>query len=321
MKFSALVFLLLGVILILAPLNLLGTSAGQGVELFFGLVFIIWAVFTWARGKWFLDIGSFVFGLLLLVDSLRISGIDMSGGQLFAAFVGAMLLNAGVAGFRVMKKNRKRRGLTTEHFSKEDTGVEALELNIKGAMLKLSISSGSNNLFDLEARYDPGLFRFGRDYEIHENKGYLTLENVPLVRRLEGGSTTEWDLKLKEEIPVELKFDTAVSSLNLDLSKLRAEDVIVRGDVSKIVLTPSTLVDNTILIESDVSLIKLRIPQNVGVMLKHQGEISWRTFKGLFYKDGVYISNNYSSAAATAEIYIISDVSKISAEWLPASFR
>lgn len=320
MKFPALVFLLLGVILILASLNLLGTSTGQGIELLFGLVFMIWAVFTWIRGKWFLDIGSFVFGLLLLMNSLKIDGIDMSGGQLFAAFVGAILLNAGVAGFR-MKKVEKRRGLTIEHFSEEGTDVEALELNINGAMLKLGISSGSNNLFDLEARYDPGLFRFERDYEIRENKGYLTLENVPLVRRLERGSTTEWNLRLREEIPVELKFDTTVSSLNLDLSKLRAEDVIVRGDVSKIALTPSTLVDSTILIESDVSLIKLRIPQNLGVMLKHQGEISWRTLKGLFYKDGVYISNNYSSAAATAEIYIISDVSKISVEWLPALFR
>ncbi|MDI3517415.1 MAG: hypothetical protein PWP09_1481 [Thermotogota bacterium] len=321
MKFLALIFLLLGVLLILGPLDLLGAQAGQVFEIFFGSVFIIWAVSTWIRGKWFMDIGSFIFGLLLVFDAFKIGGIDMSGGQLFAAFIGAMLLNAGIAGFRVVKKGRRRKGTTIERFNEGTGEVEALEVNIKGTMLKLNLSSDTENLFDFEARYDPGLFRLERTYEVEDRKGYLSLENVPLVRKLEGTPTTDWTLKIKEGIPVELKSDTTVSSMNLDLSKLKAEDVIVRGDVSKITLTPSAVVDSTILIESDVSLIKLKIPRNVGVMLKHQGEISWRTFKDLTFKDGVYVSENYSSAAATAEIYIISDVSKVSIEWINVPFK
>jgi len=314
MKLSAVFLIILGILVVLSAFKVVMIGLAQFFEVFFGVIFILWNISAWRERRRWPTIGMLLVGTLMVLDAFKIAGVELSAGQIFLIFIGACILDGGLAKLRGHRRVRGKEMNKLRY--QEDSKVESLDLRVSGTLMKLKLDSDDKHLYDLKVDYSSTHFEPSHSFTVEDGRGVLLLSNTMRTRRTTHIVSAKWHLRVNSGVPMNVHMDVDISSLHLNMRDLKAEDIIIKGDLSKIVLIPSELVDSTILIEADVSIIKLLIPKNVGIMLKYHGDLSWRTFYDLEYKDGVYVSQNYSTAFATAEIYIRSDLARITFQWI-----
>jgi hypothetical protein len=132
-----------------------------------------------------------------------------------------------------------------------------------------------------------------------------------------GRNIGNFDLKLNENIPIELEINSAASDINLDLSKLSASRVLIKSSASNIILNLGDKATSTdISIKSRASAVAVRIPKEMGVELNFSSSISSKTLPDFVSKDdGRYESRNLGRAIKKVSINLDSPVSSFDIIW------
>ncbi len=307
MRIFGLFLIFLGAVIVLSLLGILEMSVGK----FFAWVFAIVFAYT---GLSALFKKGFPHGMVSLVLSAILVTVGLGYYSLgfwetIAIIVGAGLIELGLFALGFGRRPWVRwiaggpffGGGTRKTVEESLDDIKKLNVTVEGENVMLRVKDCSDKLYKVSYTGNPHIY-----FDRQESSGNLVmrLEGIPFI------SKNEVDLLLNENVEVSFDVSMDVSSIRMDLEKLKISSLFLEGDVTDLKIRLPRY-DSTIVIGSDVSNIELEIPSDVGVRAIVSDSVGWKEMKGFENREGVYYTKNWDSASFKVDLKIESDVSRI----------
>lgn len=206
----------------------------------------------------------------------------------------------------------------TDEETVEAGDIDSARVNIQMGVGKLDINGGAAGLLDAKFTYNVEEWKPEVDYEISGNEGRLT------VRQPEGetGSVgipdtdnvkNEWDLKLNDDIPMDLDINLGVGESELELSGLTLNSLDIQTGVGEttIDLTGDWATSFDVDIEGGVGQTTVRLPRGVGVRVETQTGIGGINVRNLIQNGDTYTNAAYENADVILDITVQGGVGAI----------
>jgi hypothetical protein len=205
--------------------------------------------------------------------------------------------------------------------------AESLDAIVEMGVGKLTIRGGSGDLMDAEFVYNVAEWKPEVKYQETADRGTVTVKQ-PRGRGTSLGRNVryEWDIRLNDEIPMDLDVELGAGNGHLDLGSLSLGDLSVTagaGEV-KVLLTGRPQVrdlevqvgagDVTVDLTGDwkddldadikggVGRLTLRLPADVGVRVDAEKGIGKVSARGMRKKSGAYVNDAYGRSDVTLRI-------------------
>lgn len=118
--------------------------------------------------------------------------------------------------------------------------------------------------------------------------------------------SNNWDIRLTEEIPLEIYIDAGACELDLDMSTLKVKVLDLDIGATEVDMKFSELIPEvTVNIDAGVSSLKINIPEEFGVKVNLDSGLSLHNLKKLGFKEkreSIYYSPNYSNTEKRIEL-------------------
>lgn len=177
----------------------------------------------------------------------------------------------------------------TETRTIERQGAETVQVDIAMAAGELKLRGGAKALLEADLRYAPESWRPEIKYDVSGFRGRLTV-NHPHHSATLGKSVSDWDLRLNEDIPLDVKVKLGAGQARLDLSSLTMRNLEAELGAGSLKLdltgTPKKTMD--VKVRGGVGEAIIRLPRDVGVEVEAHGGIGEITAKGLEKSGGLY---------------------------------
>jgi hypothetical protein len=226
--------------------------------------------------------------------------------------------------------------LRKETKSVELGGAERVRAEIELGVGTLRAGGGARNLLDADFVYNVPAWEPEVRYVVADGVGRLSVKQTAGVgSRLGKGVRCEWDIRLKDDVPMELAIQLGAGESRLDLGSLNLEDLMITigaGEV-EVGLTGRPRVgslevktgagDTTIDLTGDwkesldakivggVGRTTVRLPDNVGVRVHADKGIGKVSASGLMREDDSYVNRAYGDSGITLEISVKSGIGAI----------
>lgn len=307
MRIFGLFLIFLGAVIVLSLLGILEMSVGK----FFAWVFAIVFAYT---GLSAIFKRGFPYGLVSLVLSAILVAMGLGYYSLgfwetIAIIVGIGLIELGLLAMGFGKKRWIKwlgggpffGGGSRKTVEENMDNIKKLNVTVEGESAILRVKNCSDKLYKVIYTGNPHIY-----FDRQEDSGNLVmkLEGIPFI------SKSDVNLLLNEEIEISLDVSMDVSSITMDLEKLKISSLFLEGDVTDLKIRFPKY-NSTIVIGSDVANIELEIPSDVGVKAVVSDSVSWKEMKGFENREGVYYSKNWDTANFKVDLKIESDVSRI----------
>jgi hypothetical protein len=129
------------------------------------------------------------------------------------------------------------------------------------------------------------------------------------------GAGRVWDLRLADEIPLNLTVETGVGEARLDLARLQLSGLTVRGGVGQLFVTLPDQGGFSATIEGGISETVVRVPAGLGVRVRvSTGAGSFQLPPGYERQGDIYTSPGYDAAAEKIELVMQAGVGRIIVE-------
>jgi len=239
-------------------------------------------------------------GVLFLLNTMGVLSFNVWGviWPLFLILLGAQFM---------FGRYFNRQALESEQVSipLEGTTQARISLNHGAGQVRVTAGADPNTLMS-------GTFSGGVSQDISRdgNRSRLTL-NAPtdMVWMFPFGSNRgfEWDLRLNENVAIDLEIKTGASETILDLSRLKVERLNVGTGASSTRITlPEAAGFTRAEIGSGAASVDVRVPQGVAARIRVKGGLSSSKIdQNRFPRTGdFYESPDYSTASNRADIEI-----------------
>jgi hypothetical protein len=193
-------------------------------------------------------------------------------------------------------------------------GVKQARILVRHGAGRLRLSSGANPALLLEGE-------FGGGVEVDkQTRG----DNLQVSLSLPGrifpfdwfpGESLDWSLRLNQQVPLALKFETGAGETHMDLSDLLVSEIALSTGASSTSLTlPGNAGSTRVKIESGAASLDIRVPASVAAKIRSSGGMSSVSVdRERFPKVGdVYLSPDYDSTPNKVEISIQMGVGSVS---------
>jgi len=205
--------------------------------------------------------------------------------------------------------------LQTESKSVQLGGAKSVQVQIKMAAGELKVSGGATDLLNADFTYNVPRWKPEVTYDVNGDSGQLTIQQPP------GGShgghmRYEWDLRLNNQVPMQINVDEGAGRAQLDLAGLqlaRLELNLGAGETT-INLDGPWKKDLTASVHGGVGKATLQLPRDVGVRVVAHGGLGAVNASG-FSKDGdAYVNDAYGKSPVTLRIEVEGGIGEINLE-------
>jgi hypothetical protein len=182
--------------------------------------------------------------------------------------------------------------------------LQYLTVEVELAAGQLNIGSGTDKVAAGELSYRVNQPEI--QYDLQEGEGRLSL------KRGDFPSSTAWQLKLTDRVPLSLKIAAGAGSARLDLADLKAEQVRIDMGASDLWLRLGNKVPLAdVEIEAGASRLVLVVSADAGVRIGLASPLSQVTLPGYTRQGNVYLSPGFGEAVPTIDIRIDAGVSSL----------
>lgn len=205
---------------------------------------------------------------------------------LAVAAVIAILATAGCTRVRLEPVSEDRESSTRE--SAAVASATSLDATLRMGAGELRVDGGApaGSIYEADLRYRPSSW----EPEIRYTDGELTIEQPSLEGPdFFGNKVNEWEVRLTEEVPVDLTVEVGAGEADLDLSTVDVRDLTVRlgaGDTT-IDLSGERTSNVAGDIEAGAGTLTIRVPSGVGVRIEGRND-----GLGTFEADGFSADGN-----------------------------
>jgi hypothetical protein len=204
--------------------------------------------------------------------------------------------------------------LQTKSQTVERGDANAVNAEIQMGAGKLDVSGGASELLEASFIYnveelDPRATYTNGRLEVRDsgvNMGIASLADLDEFRN-------EWDLKLNEDVPMEMKINLGAGPSNLALGALALTSLNINGGAGEITidLTGTWRNDLDARIAGGLGDLHLTLPREVGVRIEVDPGIGVVDASGLTRDGNTYTNDAYGVSDATLRIHIDGGVGNI----------
>jgi hypothetical protein len=204
--------------------------------------------------------------------------------------------------------------LQTKSQTVERGDANAVNAEIQMGAGKLDVSGGASELLEASFTYnveelDPRATYTNGRLEVRDsgvNMGIASLADLDEFRN-------EWDLKLNEDVPMEMKINLGAGPSNLALGALALTSLNINGGAGEITidLTGTWRNDLDARIAGGLGDLHLTLPREVGVRIEVDPGIGVVDASGLTRDGNTYTNDAYGVSDATLRIHIDGGVGNI----------
>lgn len=202
----------------------------------------------------------------------------------------------------------------TQHETKsiEKDNSELVKVDLRMGAGEMRVEGGSKKLMDAEFSYNIPSWKPDVRYGNTGVRGYLTIEQ-PHTNRVGGDMHYEWDMRLNNDVPIDLHVNFGAGEAKLDLGSLSLRSVEVEMGVGeiKLDLRGQPKRDYDVHIRGGVGEATVYLPRDVGVFANASGGIGGISVRGLRKEGGHYVNDEYERAKVKIHLDVRGGVGSI----------
>jgi len=206
--------------------------------------------------------------------------------------------------------------LRTESKSVELGDAKPVNVEINLGAGDLVVTGGAKKLLEADFTYNVAKlkpeveFTDGTLVVQHPDvRGYRTLQDIKDLRN-------EWDLRLNNDVPMNLSLDMGAGTSDLQLAglSLTGLDIILGAGKSTVDLSGGWRRDLDVTINTGAANITVRLPKDIGVRVEVETAIGTIDAPGLKQDGNVYTNAAYGVSDVTLQINLEAGIGKINLE-------
>lgn len=198
--------------------------------------------------------------------------------------------------------------------------AESVDVEITMGAGELTVTAGADELLEAEFIYNREDWKPEVEYDINHRRGRLKVSQPSGTAWNSffnlGNTYYEWNLKLNNELPMDLDIKLGAGEANLQLGNLALSRLDVKlgvGDVT-IDLTGEWKEDCRAYIIGGVGEAVIKLPADAGIRVEVQQGIGSVEVLGLIKRNRYYVNELYGKAAVNLEVNIRGGIGEIQVE-------
>jgi hypothetical protein len=191
-------------------------------------------------------------------------------------------------------------------------GAKSVNVSLETSAGEFTISGGASHLLDADFKYSDSYQTPRVAYNVDGGVGHLNISQDDATVHF-GKSHNEWNLRLSNEVPLELKVEMGAGRGRLrlrDLPVTRLEMSMAAGQAD-VDLTGDRKSDLTANLEGGVGQVTIHLPRKVGVVVRASGGIGSISAHGLRHEDDEYTNEAYGKTPATIHLKVEGGIGQI----------
>lgn len=266
-------------------------------------------------GIWSLDWGDIwrLWPLLLVLAGLQV----VFGRSTWGGLVSLLVVVAIIGGVLWLSPAQDRGHVAEEVITHPAMGISSamVRADLGIGTLHVSVLEGSEQAFELLARYDRDQMVLTHDVQIEDGAARVRLGTTsrrpgwsPLGRSVE----SEWHLLLNPDIPTQLNVSTGVSSAHLALDRLALTRATVNAGVGAITLLLPEAGRYEVSVDGGVGTLRIDVPEAMEARVRVDPGLGALDVAPRFRQEGpYYVTAGYDGADHRAEIDVDGGVGSI----------
>ena len=197
-------------------------------------------------------------------------------------------------------------------------GSESVQVHLQMPAGELKLSGGTSRLMEADFKYDEAEGKPKISYQLSTRGGELDL--IQAGRKFHIGRTyNEWDLRLGNNIPMELKIDMGAGQSDLKVGDLLLTRLEINMGAGQVIvdLTGDWKKDLDANIKGGVGNAIIRLPEDVGVRVHAKGGIGSISAGGLRRQGDEYFNELYGKSPVTVRLDITGGIGNIELRLTP----
>jgi hypothetical protein len=204
--------------------------------------------------------------------------------------------------------------LQTDHQTVAPGGAKAVEVELRMGAGELRLGGAAQSaLLEATFKYNRASLRPEVDYHVSGDTGVLMVGTRHSHGIHFGRTRNEWDLRLGQALPTELRVNLGAGESRLDLRGLDLSQLDVEMGVGEMILDlrgPHAK-SFSVKIDGGVGSGRVYLPAEVGVRARVHGGIGSVNTRGLVKDGHVYTNEAYGRSAVTVDVEISAGIGSL----------
>jgi hypothetical protein len=199
----------------------------------------------------------------------------------------------------------------------EPENARSASVDLRMGAGELDVAGGADAMMEADFVYSLEEWRPEIGYGVNDGTGELRVrqgggEDVSTG----GGTRNEWDLRLNDDIPTELRAQMGAGESNLDLDSLTLTglDLQMGAGRTTVDLTGAYEQDLAASIQGGVGRAKVLLPGEIGVRVEAGGGLGRINTQGLTKDGEAYVNDSYGDSDVVLEVDVQGGVGEINLE-------
>ncbi len=207
----------------------------------------------------------------------------------------------------------ERGPLETENKTVQLGAAKSVDVEIHMGAGELSLAGGAKELMEGEFAYNVPQWKPEVDYRVSGGTGRLTIQQHGDSHGPHGGQKNQWDLRLNNRVPMELRVELGAGKSNLVLGSLSLQNLEVHMGVGEAIVDLGGDWKNNLRanIEGGVGKATVRLPRDVGVEVHATGGIGEIRADELTKQGDTYVNEAHGKSPITLKIDVSGGVGEI----------
>ncbi|MFJ3386998.1 MULTISPECIES: toast rack family protein [unclassified Lysinibacillus] len=187
----------------------------------------------------------------------------------------------------------------------EKDKAEKLDVELQLGIGEITVEKGAKDWIEGTAQYNIDKLAPKVKYDLRGKTGKISIDHKGSTNVRLGKIKNIWDIKLNEDIPMDLSIEAGASDAEIDLQGLQLEKLDINTGVGdlKVNLGGDWKKSFETNIETGVGNTTVTLPSKVGVKLTTEKGIGTSSIDGLISKgEGVYVNEAYDKADVKIEV-------------------
>ncbi|MDQ3589005.1 MAG: toast rack family protein [Actinomycetota bacterium] len=231
---------------------------------------------------------------------------------LFAAVAATVLVGAACETQRVEVGE-----LQTESRSVDLENADSVQANLRIGLGELKVGGGADSLMEADFAYNVAAWQPEVNYEVVGDTGELTVEQQGLREGIPTRDVrNEWDLRLSDDVPVDLSVQMGGGVGNLDLNTLALTglNIVVGAGVSRVDLAGDWDRDLSAVIRGGAGQVTVLLPSRVGVRVDAGTRLGRINADGLRREGQAFVNDAYGDSDVTLTVEVQGGAGQINLE-------
>ena len=231
---------------------------------------------------------------------------------LFAAVAATVLVGAACETQRVEVGE-----LQTESRSVDLENADSVQANLRIGLGELKVGGGADSLMEADFAYNVAAWQPEVNYEVVGDTGELTVEQQGLREGIPTRDVrNEWDLRLSDDVPVDLSVQMGGGVGNLDLNTLALTglNIVVGAGVSRVDLAGDWDRDLSAVIRGGAGQVTVLLPSRVGVRVDAGTRLGRINADGLRREGRAFVNDAYGDSDVTLTVEVQGGAGQINLE-------